>query len=227
MVEMVKSYVHGLDGALGGGFPRPGVALIVGHPGTGKTTLSAQVLSNRALRHGERGAYFSIVEPAKLLLSQLSLFEFGFKEAVEKRLIDVKESIAMSGKEVVEIISEQIDDLASQNYRNVVIDSISSLLTFASPEHARTLLSLFSKYASEHDVMLIIIGELPLFSSSRATLGFEEFIADVVIKLDFVERGHRLINRMSVIKNRFTEHSKAMYEVAITRKGFEVIGLMR
>ncbi|RLE51983.1 MAG: hypothetical protein DRJ26_05185 [Candidatus Methanomethylicota archaeon] len=227
MVEIIKSYVHGLDDALGGGLPRPGVTLIVGHPGTGKTTLSAQILSNRALRDNERGVYFSIVEPARLLVSQLSLFDFGFKDAIDKKLIDIKESIAMSGKEIVEIIIEQIGDLASQNYRNVVVDSISALLTLASPEHARTLLSLFSKYTSEHDVMLIIIGEMPLFSHSKSTLGFEEFIADVVVKLDFVEKGHRLVSRMSVIKNRFAEHSKAMYEVAITKRGFEVIGLMR
>lgn len=227
MIEMVKSYIHGLDEALGGGLPRPGVTLIVGHPGTGKTTLSAQILSNRALHDNERGVYFSIVEPLRLLVSQLSLFDFGFKDAMDKGLINVKEAITMSGKEAIEIISEQIDDMASQNYKNVVVDSISALLTFASPEHARTLLSLFSRYASEHDVMLIVIGELPLFSQSKSTLGFEEFISDVVVKLDFVEKGHRLVNRMSIIKNRFAEHSRAMYEVAITKRGFEVVGLMR
>jgi len=227
MVELVKTYVHGLDDAIGGGLPRPGLTLIVGYPGAGKTTLSAQILVNRALRDGERGAYFSAVEPIKLLNSQLSLFEFGFKDAVEKGLIDIKEAIAVSGKEVIEVISEQLGDLASQNYRNVVVDSISALMTFTSAEHARALLSILSRYASEHDIMLIIIGELPLFFSSRSILGFEEFVADVVIKLDFVERGYRLVNRMSIIKNRFTEHSRAMYEVAITKRGFEVIGLMR
>ncbi|MEM4576427.1 MAG: ATPase domain-containing protein [Candidatus Nezhaarchaeales archaeon] len=227
MIELVESYTHGLDEALGGGLPRPGLTLIVGHPGTGKTTLSAQILSNRALKNGEKGVYFSVVEPVKLLTAQLSRLDIGFKDAVDRGLITVREAIAISGRDVIEVVSNQINDLVYMGYRNLVVDSISALLTFTATEHARTLVSLLSKYAVESNAMVIAIDELPLFSQSKPISGFEEFVADVVIRLGLVERGNRLLNVMSIVKNRFAEHSKVMYEVAVTRRGFEVIGVMR
>lgn len=227
MIELVESYTHGLDEALGGGLPRPGLTLIVGHPGTGKTTLSAQILSNRALKKGEKGVYFSVVEPVKLLTAQLSRLDIGFKDAVDKGLITVREAIAISGRDVIEVVSNQINDLVYIGYKNLVVDSISALLTFTTVEHARTLVSILSKYAVENNAMVIAIGELPLFSQFKSVSGFEEFVADVVIKLGLVERGHRLVNVMSIVKNRFAEHSKVMYEVTVTQRGFEVIGVMR
>ncbi|MEM2025464.1 MAG: ATPase domain-containing protein [Desulfurococcaceae archaeon] len=227
MVELINTRVPGLDAALGGGVPRPGMTLITGYPGTGKTTLSAQILANRAVQDGEKGAYFSAVEPSKLLMAQLSLFDFAFTKAVDEGLISIKEAVTTTDDESVEIIGEQLESLSSQECRNIVFDSISALLTFTSAKHARALLSLLSRYSSEHEVALIVIGELPLFSTSNMSLGFEEFVSDVVIKLDFVERGHRLTSRMSVIKNRFAENSRAIYEVAVTRRGFEVLGPIR
>ena len=58
--------IPGLDGILGGGFPRNHLYLVDGEPGTGKTTLALQFLLE-GVKQGERGMYVTLSESAEEL----------------------------------------------------------------------------------------------------------------------------------------------------------------
>ena len=53
----IKTGIDGLDEALNGGVPSGDIVLVTGTPGSGKTTLAAQILAYGA-RNNERGAIF-------------------------------------------------------------------------------------------------------------------------------------------------------------------------
>ncbi|MEM2901059.1 MAG: ATPase domain-containing protein, partial [Thermoplasmata archaeon] len=55
--------IEGLDGILNGGVPVGNTVLVVGSCGTGKTTLSIEILVNGA-KLGENSAYLAATEPA-------------------------------------------------------------------------------------------------------------------------------------------------------------------
>jgi circadian clock protein KaiC len=62
-ITFAQSGVPGLDHVLGGGWPRPHMYLVLGHPGTGKTTLALQfLLAGVAAR--ERTLYITLSETA-------------------------------------------------------------------------------------------------------------------------------------------------------------------
>src|SRR5688572_18515588 len=66
--DRAASGLPGLDGVLGGGFPRNRMFLVEGDPGTGKTTLGLQFLLEGA-RQGESGVYVVLSESEEELRS--------------------------------------------------------------------------------------------------------------------------------------------------------------
>jgi len=76
------SGVEGLDGLLGGGLPRGALALVVGAPGSGKTTLAAQI-GFAAARAGRRVLLLTALsESTTKLIAHLRLFDFFDEDAL-------------------------------------------------------------------------------------------------------------------------------------------------
>src|SRR5690348_14179963 len=55
-MEIIPSGIDGLDIILGSGISTGALAFIVGHPGSGKTTLGSQIIVNAAARQYMSGA---------------------------------------------------------------------------------------------------------------------------------------------------------------------------
>ena len=76
MAVVDPSGVEGLDGLLGGGLPRGALALVVGAPGSGKTTLAVQI-GFAAARAGRRVLLLTALsESTTKLIAHLRLFDF-------------------------------------------------------------------------------------------------------------------------------------------------------
>ena len=73
--------VPSLDAVLGGGLPRGALAIVVGPPGSGKTTLASQI-AFAAARAGRRALILTALsEPTSKLVAHLRTFRF-FDEAL-------------------------------------------------------------------------------------------------------------------------------------------------
>ena len=73
-INQLPTGVHGLDEVLGGGIPEYSFNLIAGAPGTGKTTLSQQIMFALAL---PSGVHFTVVgEPPLKMLRYQQQFTF-------------------------------------------------------------------------------------------------------------------------------------------------------
>jgi len=74
--NILKTYIHGLDVILKGGFIRSHTYLLTGTAGTGKTILSFQIIKNN-LEKGEKCMYITLQEPYKTLIDNIK--PFGWK----------------------------------------------------------------------------------------------------------------------------------------------------
>jgi circadian clock protein KaiC len=127
-IKHLPSGVHGLDEVLGGGIPEYSFNLIAGAPGTGKTTLSQQIMFGLAAP--ERPAlHFTVVgEPSLKLLRYQQQFTFFDKSKVGSSVnyVTLSDELLDAGLDaVLEAILREVEQLSPGV---VVVDSFRTLM---------------------------------------------------------------------------------------------------
>src|SRR5690606_10027346 len=112
IINQLETSVPGLDEVIGGGLPEYSFNLIAGAPGTGKTTLSQQIMF--ALATPERPAlHFTVLgePPFKMLRyqQQFSFFDFAKIEDGSVRFLNLsEEAIRGDLRAVLDVITAQV-----------------------------------------------------------------------------------------------------------------------
>ena len=219
---IVSSGIPELDEIIGGGFHPGYVVLVAGHPGAGKTTMGATFLYYGALR-GEAGIYVSFVEGRDEFYRHMRSIGMDFEKLEREGLFEFIEIPTIVSKDLLEdIIALLGRKVLELNARRVVIDSITSITDIVSKEEARAFLhtTLF-KLMKPAGVVTYLIAELPI-GSKTIGYGFEEFLADAVIKL-VVEKVVGLLRRKMVLhKVREASLMYQEYEFTIGKGGIRL-----
>lgn len=195
---MLKSYTTGsrdLDEFLGGLKPST-LMLVVGHPGSGKTTLASQVCYSNTL-DGGKCLYITFYEDKEKLFRNMERLGINLAEAEERGLLKFIKLPVASTEEILNIIS---DLFISDVYDIVVLDSINPALeiTQQGQTHRAILLNFFYRLANMVKGVFVTIAEVP-FGKETLDFGALEFVADIVIYLKHrVEHG--LLSRVMEIR---------------------------
>ncbi len=223
--RIIPTDIPGLDKAIGGGFTRPGLVYIVGHPGTGKTMLCVHYAYNRAIKYGEKTKYLTLSEPKELLVQRIKLLKFERLDEFLDKYLSIDEAMPLAEyRVIINVIERVLEDISKGEYANLVIDSLSSLVRGLAPNEVANILQMIFKEITNRDITTLMVGEIPLFATVQLP-GVEEFIADIVIRLDYIDiHGERLAVRMTPIKMRIGALDRKYYEVAVDEKGFSVVG---
>jgi len=199
----VRTCVPGLDDVIPG-FPRGGVILVSGKPGSGKTIMAMTFLYRGALEAGERGAYVSVYEGKDRFLQLAKGLGMDFEKLEEEGLFNhiwMPITMEAGAATAVNTILEQVKSIGA---RRLVIDSFTALKQqFKDRAEARTFLqTLFSKVVEELKCTTILIKEGDPLTEP---LDFEEYVADAVLHLkkDYFDR--RPLRRLEVLKLRGAE----------------------
>lgn len=110
------------------------------------------------------------------------------------------------------------------NASRLVLDSISLLGFYMEPEAKLRdkVFTLFQRL-KKHGVTALIVSEIPEDSKALSRFGFEEFVADSVIILHYLEYAAGGMPRSLIIrKMRRTDHGTDIYPFEITDKGIVV-----
>ncbi len=211
--------IPGLDYVLGGGIRRGSLVMIVGPPGSGKTTLATQHAFARA-REGARSIIFTAFsEPSGKLIEHLGTFTF-FDHALLGEQVQVlslqaflERGLAAAGDEIVAAARQARAEL-------IVLDGFSSLRTAASstPETREFLYAVSGRLA--------ILGLTTMITSEAeprdTTLYPEATTADVIIGIYSSLSGVRQRRGLEVIKARGASPRSGLHGFAVGEAGVAV-----
>jgi KaiC/GvpD/RAD55 family RecA-like ATPase len=200
---LIPAGIDGLDELVGGGFPRGGLIVLAGNPGTGKTTFSAQFLYRGCVNYGECGIYVSFAEDREQFYRNMRALGFDFEKLEREGLFSFLDMLTVRESGVSSILELIIGKVAELGAKRLVIDSFSAMAqAFKEPHDARIVLhTILSKVVRSMGCTTILIVEMP-HGGSRIGLGIEEFVADgiIVLRRGLLER--RPFRELEILKMR-------------------------
>jgi len=240
MDKRVRSGIPKLDRLIEGGYPKNSVILVLGGPGTGKTTFALQYIYNGA-KNGEPGVFVSFEQEPEQLKNSMRKFGLDFaklekqKKAIILRMKNVKDIT-----DVLKTIDKNVKKIKA---KRLVIDSLSSIEIFASTYKSiiksvpawvlKEKLTLVSEQKTiirkliyeiiDHFKGLKVTTLLTSESEDAQHSGYSiaEYIVDGIIVLTV----HRALDtrKLEIVKMRETSHTLAPQTIKITNKGIEIL----
>lgn len=211
----LSSGLEALDHLIGGGIEQGTSTLIVGPPGTGKSTLSSQFAMAAAAR-GEHTAMFIFDESENTLLSRTRALGIDLSDHIEAGLITVQQvdPAELSPGEFAHSLRRVVEE---NKAAIVIIDSLNGYLD-AMPEERFLVIQLHEllSYLGQNGVATIMVG------AHQGLIGMQmnapvdaSYLADAVLLLRYFEDRGEIRQAISVIKKRGGEHERTIREFAL------------
>jgi circadian clock protein KaiC len=220
--NLFSSGVPKLDLLLGGGIEEGTSTLIAGPPGTGKSSLAAQIVSSAASQN-LHAAMFIFEESANNLLNRTDGLGMNLSAAVNAKLVTIQQidPAELSPGEFAHAVCQSVD---AGGARVVVIDSLSGYL-HATPDerflstHLHELLT----YLGQRGVVTILVGVHQGMIGTQMQASVDaSYLSDNVILLRHFEVAGEVRQAVSVFKKRGGPHERTLREFRMTSRGIEV-----
>jgi circadian clock protein KaiC len=218
----LASGIDELDKLLGGGIEEGTSTLVVGAPGTGKSTIAAQFATSAAAR-GEKSALFVFDESPQTLLDRAKQLGISLQEAVDSGHVAIRQidPAELTPGELTHAIRSSVE---RDNVSIVVIDSLNGYLN-AMPEERFLIVQLHEllSYLGQHSVATLLIGaHQGLVGSQMTTPVDASYLADAIVLLRYFESRGELRQAISVLKKRGGHHERTIREMSFARGRVEV-----
>ncbi len=223
-IRGIATGVPGLDAVLGGGLPEYSFNLIAGSPGSGKTTLTQQIVFANATV--ERPAlYFTVLgEPTLKMLRYQQ--EFGFFDS--KRVGSAVQYLNLSEEALEQDLSVVLDRIVTEVARAkpgiIVVDSFRPIGTRGSdtaPADSMTLDRFVQRLAlhlTTWEVTSFLLGEY----SEREQRNPVFTVADGVLLLSQVTDRNSVVRKLQVVKVRGRSSMPGLHTFRMTDNGVEI-----
>lgn len=231
--------IEELDSELYHGMPVGSTVLVSGPPGTGKTTLCMQFLSN-GVKLGEKGVFFTASESVAKLKKHQGTYEFFDKSLLKSGNLNIIDIWSISDRlvlhperytaEEANVLFEVIRDITNElGAKRLVIDSITSLCyRLQSREMIRDFVFKIGSALAAMRCTTLLTSEVPPSTFKYSQYNIEEFIADGIFFLTDVERKGDLIRTFQVIKMRGTGHGRTKFVLSMSSKnGVELAPMLK
>jgi circadian clock protein KaiC len=222
-IRRLATGVPGLDEILGGGLPEFSFNLIVGPPGSGKTTLAHQIMFALATR--ERPALFFTVlgePPLKMLRYQQQFSFFDLDKINESiRFFNLSDDVATGNfDQVLARITQEVEALSPAL---VFVDSFRSVMleTQNQPKGTLSLQQFIQQLGIElsgWQATTFLVGE---YSSEQYPHPVYT-VADGLLSLDQSVQRNSMVRKMQVLKMRGQATRPGMHTFRISNAGIEV-----
>ena len=212
----ISSGVKGFDGLVNNGIPKGDTILLSGPAGSGKKIFGLQFLCFAAEK--EHGLYISFEDEINEIKKVASDLKMDTKKLEKENKLRFLRYDPYQLEDLLEVIENQIREVSAER---IVIDSVSILGIFIKDAaDLRRQLMQMNRVLKKNECTAIILSETEGTGISR--FGIEEFVSDGVILLHNTLVNDEYRRGISVIKMRFTDHSKHIHPYKISSQGFIV-----
>jgi len=215
-----------LDTLMGGGVEEGTSTLILGPPGTGKSSLSTQFVV-AANQRGEKAAMFLFEESASNLLLRSDGLQMDLRASIDNGLLTIQQidpAELTPGQ-----FSAAIVAAVSRGVNVVVIDSLNGYLQAVPDERfLTTYLHEILTYLSQHNVATILVGvQQGMLGGSMSSAMDASYLADNVLMLRYYEFDGEVRQAVSVFKKRGSAHERTIRAFSISAHGICVGDVLR
>jgi circadian clock protein KaiC len=214
-IERIATGVPNLDDVLGGGLPALSLTIVAGPPGTGKTTMTQQVLFNTGTAERPSLYFSTLGEPIPKILRYQQQFTFFDRSKVDKqvRFYDLGEILQQRGLAgALDFIGEKV---RAHSAKVVAIDSFRAIeeLAISEPNYSlRRFVHNLAVQLSLWDATALLLGE---YDEQELRLGSEFTIADGIIFLSQEASANAVVRRLKVINMRGSHNQPGRPAVGI------------
>jgi circadian clock protein KaiC len=213
-----------LDTMLGGGPLAGSTTLVVGSPGSGKTTFGMQFLATGA-KKGDPGLYFGFFEPPHRLREKSKQLTIDVARYEGSGLLTI---LWQSPVETfADALAEKLfDAITATGAKRVFIDGLAGFYdSMIDGDRTKVFLVALTNELRARGVTTLISGETPqvLDREMRLPEGGLSSIVENLIVLRYLEENNRLRRMMSVVKMRESVFDPSFREFTLSDRGIEIV----
>ncbi len=239
-MDRVPTGIKGLDELLGGGFPEGRCILVVGSPGSGKTTFAVQYLVHGAMR-GETGLYVTLDEHPERVKDNLNSYNWDLDGLEKKGKLLVMDASGLrrvgprdngphatipsptgeglTFSELLKTVTKVVD---GESIQRIALDPITSLMLRYSEElkRRRATVAFFDTLA-DSGCTSIVTSELKTSLMDRR-FQIEEFLSHGVVLLHTLMHEGNVVRAVQIEKMRGISHDTQIRPYQFGATGLEV-----
>jgi circadian clock protein KaiC len=213
----------GLDRVMGGGLRRGTSTLLLGPPGSGKTSAGLQFLG-AGLGAGEPAVYFGFVEPPGDILARGETLARGFRDAAEGKRLAVHWSSpaeALADK----LGHEVLDSARKLQAKRVFIDGLFGFRNSGNAERLGAFIEAINNQLAALGATTLIsdeISEMPTPVADSLTSTVSAFTDNIVL-LQNLNTGLETARLLTVLKTRQSSHDPRCQRYQLDGSGLRVL----
>ena len=214
--------VRGLDDMSRGGFYDKSLTLVSGATGTGKSLLASQFVTGGA-DLGERAILFSFEESRDQLARNAQAWGLDFEQLERDGLLRVvsRTPEAASLEDHLLVMKRMIAEFRPDR---IAVDSLTALERIASAQSFREyLLGLTFHIKSQAMLGLVTATSHDLNGALSSGTLHVSTVSDTVVLLHYIGRGADIHRAVTLLKQRGSDHDKAVREFRIDDEGMHIL----
>jgi circadian clock protein KaiC len=219
-LQRVPTGVAGLDEVLQGGFFRSGIYMIMGRPGTGKTTLGSQIAFNHVARGGRAICLTLLTDSHDRMLAGLQSMSFYDSKALFTKLSYLSAYQVLEAEKLPGLLKLLRNSIREYAATLLVIDGVVTAEAVAPTE-----LDL-KKFLHELQVLVELFGCTALLLTGSRTDAdshyAERTMVDGLMQLSLQPHGAAAIRQIEVLKHRASDGLLGQHVFTIGNDGVTV-----